>query len=56
MAILEVVFFYQTVIFDVPPVWGAFSQLSWAPMIQLHALGPTLDKYTLEFHWNLPEN
>ena len=50
MAILVVSFLYQTVIFD---VWRPFSRLSWAPMIQLHALGPILDQiYTrdsLEF-------
>ena len=33
MAIPGVSFLYLTDIFDVQPVWRAFSQLSWAPMI-----------------------
>ena len=44
MAIPGVSFLYLTDIFDDQPVWRAFSQLSWAPMIKLHALGPILNK------------
>ena len=36
--------FFVPVIFVAPPVWRAFSQLSWAPMIQLHAVGPILNQ------------
>ena len=47
MAMTDVSFLYLTDILDVQPVWRAFSQLSLAPMIKLHALGPILNKILL---------
>ena len=44
MAMLGVSFWRFIVLFDVQPVWRAFLRLFWAPMIQLHALGPILDQ------------
>ena len=53
MAMLGVSFWHLIVLFDAQPVWRAFLLLFWAPMIQLHALGPILDqiytRYSLEF-------